>query len=156
VFLGAVIYNQWPYWTGQTIVLATRPVDPFDPFRGQYIIINYEISRITGVAAGFSEGDLVYVRLKEDDSGVSRFDTASRTKPTAGEFIRGTVTSAYGDTVTVTYGIEQFFFEQNAQVPTINLTIEVMVSSGGRAKIKQLLQNGQRVNITYQKFDWKS
>ena len=37
-----ILYLAWPLMTGKTIVLATRPIDPFDIFRGQYIVINYE------------------------------------------------------------------------------------------------------------------
>ena len=46
IVLSFIFYNEWPLLTGKKVVLATQPIDPFDPFRGQYMSINYEISRI--------------------------------------------------------------------------------------------------------------
>jgi uncharacterized membrane-anchored protein len=32
--------------TGKTVYLRTAPIDPNDPFRGQFVRLNYEISTI--------------------------------------------------------------------------------------------------------------
>src|SRR3989338_6243336 len=100
VLLSFILYNQWPFMTGETIVLATQPVDPFDPFRGQYMTINYEISRISDVE-GFSEGDSVYISLKEDEQGIWRKESVSKSKPDKGDFIKGEVTGVYGNSIRV-------------------------------------------------------
>ena len=143
-----LLYLAWPSLTGQTIVLALRPVDPFDPFRGQYIILNYEISNIP-LADGAREGNAVYVTLKEDENKIWGHESASLEKPQRGTFIKGTVKSAYGGTMRVEYGIEQFFFERHADFPQRDLTVEVKVSSSGQARISQLLHEGKPINITY-------
>ena len=39
-----MLYVSYPLLSQNSIVLATRPVDPFDLIRGQYMIINYEIN----------------------------------------------------------------------------------------------------------------
>ena len=70
-------------------------------------------------------------------------------KPQRGTFIKGTVKSAYGGTMRVEYGIEQFFFERHADFPQRDLTVEVKVSSSGQARISQLLHEGKPINITY-------
>ena len=59
VLVSFLLYNQWPILTGKKIVLATQPVDPFDPFRGQYMRIRYEISSIEG-GANFEGGNVIY------------------------------------------------------------------------------------------------
>jgi len=155
VLLSFILYNQWPFMTGETIVLATQPVDPFDPFRGQYMTINYEISRIDN-AEGFKEGDTAYVALKEDGQGIWRKESVAKSKPDKGDFIRGDVTSVNGNSIRIEYGIEQFFFERHANLPTRNITVEAMVANSGRAKLVQLLHNGKPVEIEYEKFDIKS
>jgi uncharacterized membrane-anchored protein len=155
VTLSFVSYNQWPLLTGKRIVLATQPVDPFDPFMGQYLTINYEISRIPFISGFFAE-DNIYVILEEDSLGVWRRAGFSREKPTSGVFIHGRVTRADGEQAFVEYGIEQYYFERNAELPTANITVEAKVTSSGRAKIVQLLHNGKPVEIKYQKFDIKS
>lgn len=67
-----ILYNQWPLMTGKKIVLATQPVDPFDPFRGQYMTINYEISRLSDIES-FEEKDTIYVSLNEDEEVIWRY-----------------------------------------------------------------------------------
>lgn len=143
-----ILYNQWPLWFGKHYILDTRPVDPFDPFRGQFMRINYEISQIN--AEGFEEGDQVYVRLKDVD-GIFKEDGVSVSRP-EGDYIRGKVIRASADSITVEYGIEQYFFEQRAELPTENITVEVSVFNG-RAKIVQMLHNGEPLEIEYKEFD---
>lgn len=150
-----ILYNQWPLMTGNKIVLATQPVDPFDPFRGQYMTINYEISRLSDVE-GFEAGDTIYVSLKEDDEGIWRAENVSRTKPQKKDFIRGKIVNADGNTVGIQYGIEQFFFERHAMLPTENITVEVSVAGSGRSKLSQMLHNGEPIEIVYEEFDIKS
>ncbi len=150
-----IIYNQWPYLTGKKIVLATQPVDPFDPFMGQYMVINYDISNLN-VRENFDTGDTIYVMLLEDEQGIWREQEISKTRPKEGTFIKGEIKYFYGNSVSVEYGIEQYFFERNARMPTTNITIEVLVSSSGRAKISQLLHNGKPINIEYEKVDFMS
>ena len=150
-----ILYNQWPLMTGKKIVLATQPVDPFDPFRGQYMTINYEISRLSDIE-DFEEKDKIYVSLNEDEEGIWRYESASKSKPSRGDFIRGEVTSVYGNSVRIEYGIEQFFFERHAKLPTRNITVEVAVANSGRAKLSQMLHNGEPIEIEYEEFDIKS
>ena len=144
-----IIYLSWPLLTGQTIVIATRPVDPFDILRGQYLTINYEISQIPAIAEA-KEGDTVYVSLKEDETGVWRYDSGALVKPVEGTFIKGKVKWPSGTSISVEYGVEQFFFESGARFPTTNMTVELKVSAGGQARISQLLQNGKPLDMTYQ------
>ena len=141
-----VLYNEWPLLTGKKIVLATQPVDPFAPFRGQYMRIGYEISRLEGVE-DFESGDVIYVLLDEDEEGIWRFESASHSMPSRGDFIKGKITWVSGESVSVEYGIEQFFFEKGASVPIRNITVEVSVANSGRAGFVQLLQDGKPVDI---------
>ena len=51
---------------GQTVLIPVEPVDPRDIFRGDYVNLNYNISRIDSDLAlpgeiGFNAGDAVYV-----------------------------------------------------------------------------------------------
>ncbi len=155
ILISFIFYNEWPLLTGKKIVLATQPIDPFDLFRGQYMSINYDISSINNVE-GFDEGDSIYVLLEEDEQEIWRLKETSKTKPDRGVFIKGEVINSYDNSVRVEYGIEQYFFERNAKIPTSNITIEISVANSGRAKIVQLLQNSEPVKIEYEKFDIRS
>lgn len=142
------LYLSWPLITGKTVVLATHPVDPFDILMGQYIQINYDISNIPTVQNA-KENYYIYVTLKEDENGVWRYQEASLTIPQDQTFIRGKITSIYNNQMRVEYGVEQYFFERNAQLPTTNLTIEAKMDSSGQARISKLLHNGKPVEIEY-------
>ena len=148
-----VLYNQWPIIVGQRVILSTRPVDPFDPFMGQYMQIGYEIARIRETS-GFEEGDTIYVSLEKDNQNIWRYNKTSSSKPRTGTFIKGVVTNSHnGGDIIITYGIEQFYFERNAKVPTNNITVEIAIANSGRAKLIQLLQHGKPVEIEYSDLD---
>ena len=34
---GSLVMHAWPLWTGRPMLLRVRPVDPRDPFRGEYV-----------------------------------------------------------------------------------------------------------------------
>lgn len=59
--------------SGTEIRLATAPVDPRDIFRGDYVILTYEISTIrldqlSTTPKTFQDGDVVYVHLAPQDT----------------------------------------------------------------------------------------
>lgn len=152
VLLGLfILYAAWPLLTGKSIVLKTIPYDPFDPFRGQYLMINYEITTIPSLE-GASEGQHVYVKLQkemEDNVPVWKYQGSSLTPP-QGDFIKGKVQYLQGSTMRMEYGIEQYFFEKTAQVNVTNMTVEVKVDGSGNARIVQLLHQGKPLEIVYQ------
>ena len=145
---GFILYLSWPLLTGKTIILATRPVDPFDIFRGQYITIGYEINQVPAID-GVNVGDVMYVLVQKDEGGIWGYLSATGIKPSDDVFLRGIVRSVGGGSMQLEYGIEQFFFEKGAHFPGTNMTVEVKVDSSGKARIVQLLHNGEPLNITY-------
>jgi uncharacterized membrane-anchored protein len=146
----SILYLSWPLITGKTYVLKTAPVDPFDVFRGQYLIIGYEISRISNISdvSKYVVGQEIYVKLEQDSSGISHPIGISLEKP-ENNFIRGKITNFGSNSLVIEYGIENFFFEKEATFPTQNMTVEVKVSDFGKARISKILQNGKPLNMTY-------
>jgi uncharacterized membrane-anchored protein len=47
VLSGMLVRHAWPLWTGETIHLLVRPIDPRDLFRGDYVILGYDIQTLT-------------------------------------------------------------------------------------------------------------
>lgn len=74
--------------TGETVRLQTAPRDPWDPFRGEHVILNYEVSLLRESEVPFEgrpyeSGQRVWVLLSKGD----RFWTAvkvSKERPQAG------------------------------------------------------------------------
>ncbi len=142
---GFVLYLSMPLLTGKTVILKTQPVDPFDMLRGQYLTINYEISRVN--LADAKEGDTIYVSLKEGDDKIWHSTNISLSKPYNGIFIKGKARQSWRG---VEYGIEQYFFERDAHIPRMD-SVKVKIDDTGQARIVELLMNGQPLNITYRK-----
>lgn len=146
---GFLLYVSFPLLSSTSAVLATQPVDPFDLIRGQYVIIRYEIGTIPSIS-GAEVGDSVYVVLEEDANGTSRYESASLGKPSGDDvFIKGQIDSIRGDNMGVEYGIEQYFFERGATFNTRGMEVEVRLSSGGRAAISELLEDGEPIEMEY-------
>jgi len=59
--------------------------DPFDPFRGKYLRINYD--RSMPCAADVKEGDEAFVTFEKDEMDFSSFAYASHEKPTHDDYI---------------------------------------------------------------------
>ncbi len=136
------------YIDGTKILLATRPIDPFDPLRGQYIDIRYEISQMP-IIAGAEVNSPVYVLLSPDQEGIFRLVGAIQDQPVSGSFLRGYVERIDGDQMFVKYGIEQYFFERQAKFSTDRIVVEALVDSSGQARISQLLRDGKPVVMEY-------
>ena len=144
VILGSfLLYVSFPLLGTKTAVLATQPVDPFDLVRGQYITIGYEVSSVPKIPDA-NVGENVYVILKKDNEGISRYQDVSLKKPKEGIFIRGKIKSVSEENMRVEYGTEQYFFERNAKFNTRNMLVEVRLSDFGGARIVQLLDENQK------------
>jgi uncharacterized membrane-anchored protein len=147
--------REWVVRTGHTVFLRTMPIDPQDPFRGDYVRLDYEINhvatnRLQGRLADLKSverGRRVYASLVEKPGGVAGLEGMSGEVPEKGIFIRGRTERFYdGDTLPVRYGIEAFFVKQtqgqvmenarrrgDVQVP---LEMEVAMGGNGMAVLK--------------------
>ncbi len=59
--------------------LRLQAYDPFDPFRGKYLRLNYDNTVVCD--EDLSEGDAVFITLEKDSLGFSNFANGSRSKP---------------------------------------------------------------------------
>lgn len=149
---------------GREIRLAVVPVDPRDLFRGDYVVLSYDISRIetkdTPADPNINWGDTVYVGIDDGADGW-RATALRRERPESGTFIRGTITGVTGEsggecppilgcqTYTVDYNLEQFFVPEGTGREIENLrndqrvSVDVALADDGRAALKRLLVDGE-------------
>lgn len=119
---------------GQEIQIQTRPVDPRDVFRGDYVVLSYDINEIPldKAPAAFGETEAwekrrrtpLYVTLKAEGSFYV-VDHATFEKPAEGLYLKGWYehpvwkqNAVYqGDmqitAIQVTYNLDQFFIPEN-------------------------------------------
>ncbi len=139
-----------------TVTLATEPVDPRDLFRGDYVTLAYDITRLTiGELPGdrdFSRGDTIYVELAPADETWKAVGVW-REYPKAAEenkVIRGRILNVAGNggAAAVAYGIESYFVPEGqgrdleAARNARRLSVDVSLASDGEAAIKGLRMDG--------------
>jgi uncharacterized membrane-anchored protein len=141
-----------PLLTGQTVLVRVVPVDPRDLFRGDYVILSYEFSRVPpqgveGLPEAWrgkrsqGEGRTVYVPLVQDADRVHwRAEKVTLVKPAAGPFLRGQM-GRYG---ALQFGIESYFVQEGTgrryeqAIRDRQLSAELAVTSGGQAALRAL------------------
>lgn len=121
VFLALIAFQrEMVIRNGRTVYLCTIPVDPIDPFRGEYIRVNYEIADTMRQAASEVLKDankenkrdvLLYTVLDVDENQVAHAKYVTDIKPKGEFFIRGRADLSVWDT-SIRYGIEAYFVEQ--------------------------------------------
>ena len=162
VALAYMIYDRQTMLNSSRVVtLKVAPVDPRDIFRGDYVILNYAISRLElDKLAGddaFTNGETVFVTLQRQGTDWNAVAIA-RARPylvQGGVPIRGTVDfvefadKAIPVAVTVSYGIESYFVPEGTgraieeERQKGDLTADIAIDGQGRAAIKALRRQGQ-------------
>jgi len=147
---------------GTEVTLQTRPVDPRDFLRGDYVVLSYDISTVpTGELKGKlpqNRQSYVFVKLAPKDDGFYAAVSAHLDSVPVGDkevLIRGRVTNSRWcdrcDNFDVRYGLEKFFVpegkgrELERARNRGKLSIVAAVTPSGRSAIKRLLLDGKAV-----------
>ena len=155
IILGFVSFKEFTLKTGEELMLKTRPVDPRDLFRGDYIVLDYEISRLDinslqTDAISFNESDRVYVALSNEEGyGIASGVYKNRPK---GLFLKGTVKRTDGSQITIEYGIESYFVPEGEGLEIQRqsrrgLEAKVAIDKFGNAVLKSIFLNGNEVEF---------
>ena len=154
---GFIISKQMTLWTGTEVFLKTVPVDPRDLFRGDYVVLRYDISTINldAVPAVYENiddavGKKIYVLL-DVENGRGKAGAVLVQPPTEGLFLKGTVRSVYGNHLTIEYGIESYFVPEGKgreiERVTRDMEVKVAVDKFGNSSIKSLWVAGQEIAV---------
>src|SRR3989338_661067 len=148
IIVGFIGVKEYTLRTGQEVLLKTQPIDPRDLFRGDYVILSYEISTldlniITTDATEFNSFDKVYVTISVDN-GYGVATGVYKNQPQRGQFIKGTVKNSRDELVIVEYGIESYFVPEGKGLEIQRqsgraLDVKVAIDASGNAVIKNLL-----------------
>ena len=152
IVVGMIVLRAIPLLTGQTVLVKVVPVDPRELFRGDYVRLSYDFSRVPPEdvqdrPAGWDsrpsrwEGKTVYVPLVPDSDRVHwRAVRPTAVKPATGLFLKGQLTG-YG---TMLFGIEAYYVEEGSglryeqAIGKRQLSAELAVTSGGQAALRGL------------------
>jgi uncharacterized membrane-anchored protein len=145
-------YHEWNRATAETILLETAPVDPRDLLRGDYMILNYKISRVPR-PADMAQSDSrprrpIWVSLRRNGRFHEVVGT-SATPPVAATpgvvvVVGRMAQDESGANVRVEYDIEKYFVPEGRGQPQFSeMVVEATVSKAHRLGIKRLLIDGQ-------------
>jgi len=162
IILGYVIESRAEILrSGAEVLLKTAPVDPRDFLRGDYVVLNYEISSVpvktvVGPLPAEAGEQTMWVRLKKQPDGFwgiaeSSFQPLSeqaesvvlKSRPFYNYAVNAT------DTVRLEYGIERYYVPEGRGTSLEearqdgNVAVAARVSAGGTAQIRSLLVDGK-------------
>lgn len=102
-------------WFGTELKLETAPVDPADPFRGRYVVLNFAASQFTDESGhDWKRHDRVYVLFEKDTEGYGKVKSLSASKPDSKIlFVPARISYVSGKQITLYYPFTKFFMEEN-------------------------------------------
>jgi uncharacterized membrane-anchored protein len=152
--------REYIHATGTEIYLQTAPIDPRDPFRGDFVRLRYPLSTVNpqqfrgSVEQHRTQKDYpVYAVLMAGADSIYTLDHLTDTKPEQGVFLKGFLANhdwrwfVRGQNLAVRYGIEQYFVQQGAGMEMENmlgnrnelqrpLEMHIAIGTDGTAVIK--------------------
>ena len=158
--LAALLFQPAAYFAvlalGHRVLLETRPVDPRDFLRGDYVILDYKISDVPEeLLPGevFQEDDKydakypVYVTLGLDSGGVASVSGISPRRPSDGIYLKGRLGRSWADRYSIDYGLGAYYVPEGTGLElesairgedeTVLADVRVLL---GRGVIKELLR----------------
>jgi uncharacterized membrane-anchored protein len=158
VMLGAMVWDRIQLLKhGREVVLPIIPIDPRSLFRGDYVQLNYEVTRVPGplIEGRPRRSEAVYVSIARGADGVWTPTKAAPMHGGAGEadgvVLKGRLErgGSDGQDAFVRYGIESYFVpegkgrELEALARDQKLAAVVAVDARGNAAIKGLMIDGK-------------
>nr|WP_298997290.1 GDYXXLXY domain-containing protein [uncultured Allomuricauda sp.] len=103
--------------TGKEFKFKTAPIDPNDPFRGKYIVLNFSNTRVQiPKDHNWTRGEDIYVSIKEDEEGFVSIHSIAKEKPEGKtDFVKakvGFITSQNNSQLNVDYPFDRFYMEE--------------------------------------------
>jgi uncharacterized membrane-anchored protein len=100
--------------TGTPYKFKTQPLDPSDPFRGKFIVLNYEIDSFETEENWDLYNGPIYVYLKTDTEGFAAVKTVRKTKiNTSDDYIIVESKHNYGKTINFDLPFNRFYMNEN-------------------------------------------
>lgn len=103
--------------TGTAYKFKTQPIDPTDPFRGKFIVLNYDMDSFETEEEGWNDySGNVFVYLKTDTEGFAAIKTVSKTiLDTSDDYLIAESSYNYNNDKTVYFDLafDRFYMNEN-------------------------------------------
>lgn len=98
---------------GTVYKFKTSPVDPNDPFRGKYIVLDFEADKITDTLNTWHSGEQIYVTLARDADGFAWVKGVHREIPETETYIATYVDYFDGTDLIIDLPFNRFYMEES-------------------------------------------
>ena len=148
--------------TGTEYKFRTEPIDPNDPFRGKYIVLNFDANSFEVQNDSFWHTDEpVYVLLGTDSAGFAKITDLIKQPPLneKPDYVKAKIRYAYDNRVTIDYVFNKFYMEEtkapeaeniyrSANRDTAQEVYALVNVKEGDAVIKDVMINGVSISKT--------
>lgn len=94
----------------------TAPIDPVDPFRGRYVVLDFEAARLalrTG-ADTFDAGQRVYAPIAVGNDGFATLGVPAVAVPTGGDYLQARVQWVNGGEIGLRLPFDRYYMDEHA------------------------------------------
>ncbi|MGB3073727.1 MAG: GDYXXLXY domain-containing protein, partial [Chitinophagales bacterium] len=152
-----VVDNETIVRNGTVHKFKTAPIDPSDPFRGRYILLNFEASSVNVINPDeWDNNEEVFLQLTHDESGFSEIAGVSKTLPDGiSDFVKAKVSYVTYDSIPkimIDYPFARFYMEESkapkaeeivfkAAIDTNSITYAIVYIKNGTAVVTDVMVN---------------
>lgn len=151
--------------SGKAVLLKVAPVDPYDPFRGRYVTLSFELEREVHALKGPAPqyGSPAYVVLEADATSVARVAHVTASRPSSGLWLEAdSVWPETDTTVRVSLPIKRYYMNEDLAPAAEHAYREAMTNEvgdsharvrilGGSVVIEQVLLDGAPIERAAQR-----
>lgn len=135
----------------------TRPIDPNDPFRGKYVVLNYESDIINlDNAQDWVVGEKVFVSIEENAKGFAEIYGIGKVPPIEGKnYLQAEIGSIFGENpmqARINYPFTRYYMEETKapkaealfreiQEDTTQIIYSIVVINNGKAALEEVMLN---------------
>lgn len=100
---------------GEVFRFETRPVDPYDAFRGRYVALSFTAEAVTNLPAaeGLRRGARVWAELAVDGDGYAHVAGLTPVRPEQGPCIPVRVRWSGNEQATIRFPFDRFYLEES-------------------------------------------
>lgn len=143
---------------GKEFKFETAPIDPADPFRGKYIVLQFkEATVLLNSDTQWIEGEQIYAVLKTDNKGFAKIDYVTREKPDFNiDYVNAKIEYVIEfpkKSLHISFPFDRFYMEESkafdaelayleTQLDSTKTTYALVVIKEGDAVLKHVLIDG--------------
>lgn len=134
--------------TGKEFRFRTAPIDPYDPFRGKYVWLNFQNNRIAVTDTTWMSGETVYAVLTEDSSGMAKVASIHRDIPGhTNDYLKTSIRYISYDLITVhlEFPFDRYYMEESKAYPAEQAYLEASQDTSIVAYALVNIKNGEAV-----------